>query len=243
MISGGEVTFTITVTNTGDVDLVSVAVSDPQASSCNSNIGNLAAGASTSYDCTVSGVTEDFTNVATVTGQDPQGNEVSDNDDASVDVISPTIDIVKTPDQQTVISGGDVTFTITVTNTGDVDLVSVAVSDPQASSCNSNIGNLAAGASTSYDCTLSNVTADLVNVATVTGQDPQGNPVTAEDDASVDVISPTINIAKSPDSQTVISGGDVTFTVTVTNGGDVDLTNVTVSMWRRSPVKIRKAIR
>ena len=39
-------------------------------------------------------------------------------------------------------SGSDVTFTIVVTNTGDVDLINVTVSDPSAPNCDRNIGNL-----------------------------------------------------------------------------------------------------
>ena len=45
-----------------------------------------------------------------------------DSDAADVDVIVPAVDIEKTPDTQQVVSGADATFTITVTNTGDVVL-------------------------------------------------------------------------------------------------------------------------
>jgi uncharacterized repeat protein (TIGR01451 family) len=192
VVSGGTVTFTIRVTNTGDVTLNPVAVSDPLAPACNrANVGPLTAGQSTSYTCSVSNVTADFTNVATATGTPPSGPPVTDDDDAVVDVIRPSIAIAKTPDLQQVVSGGTVTFTIRVTNTGDVTLNPVAVSDPLAPACNrANVGPLTAGQSTSYTCSVSNVTADFTNVATATGTPPVGPPVTDDDDAVVDVIRP-----------------------------------------------------
>ena len=42
-------------------------------------------------------------------------------------------------------------------------------------------------------------------------------------------MTPTVIIAKTPDSQIVEPGGTVTFTIAVTNTGGVTLTNVTVS--------------
>ncbi len=77
-------TWTITVTNPGTVDLINVAVTDAQAPGCDRVIGDLAAGDSTSYTCSRSGVTAGFTNVAVVTGEDEDGTVVTDNDDAVV---------------------------------------------------------------------------------------------------------------------------------------------------------------
>ena len=68
------------------------------------------------WSCCTATVTADFTNVADVTGDDPNGDPVTDTDDAEVDAINPAIDIQKTPDLQTLVAGDDATFTITVTN-------------------------------------------------------------------------------------------------------------------------------
>ena len=88
-------------------------------------------------------VRADFTNVADVTGDDPNGVPVEDSDDAAVDVINPAIAIEKTPDSQQARSGDTVTFTIVVTNTGDVDLTDVEVTDAVAPACDNVIGCLA----------------------------------------------------------------------------------------------------
>src|SRR5205823_3144887 len=76
------------------------------------------------------------------------------------------------------------TFTITVTNTGDVALTDVTVTDALSPNCNKTIGTLAAGASTSYTCTRPNVTASFNNVAVVTGK-AGATTVTAQDTAPV----------------------------------------------------------
>ena len=229
ILTGTDVTFSITVTNTGDVDLTDVVVSDPLAPACSSNIGDLAVGATTTYDCTMLDVAADMTNTATTVGTHAGGGTVTDTDTADVDVVAPAINIEKTPDLQQILSGDDVTFTITVTNTGDIDLANVAVTDAAVPACDSNVGALAAGAGTSYDCTVTNITADFVNVADVTGDHVAGGSVSDSDDAAVDVIAPAIDLVKDPAVQQILSGQDASFTITVTNTGDTPLTAVTLT--------------
>jgi uncharacterized repeat protein (TIGR01451 family) len=229
VIHGSTVTFTIAVTNTGDVTLTNVTVSDAQAPVCDRTFTRLLTGEHQSYSCAVSSVTGDFANSATVTGTLEGGGVVTDVDTAFVDVISPAIEIAKTPDVQTVVSGSAAIFTIAVTNTGDVTLTNVTVSDAQAPACDRTFTRLLTGEHQSYGCAVSSVTDDFVNSATVTGRPPIGDWVTDVDTAFVDVISPAVKIAKTPDVQTVASGATVNFTIAVTNTGDVTLTNVTVS--------------
>jgi uncharacterized repeat protein (TIGR01451 family) len=157
------------------------------------------------------------------------GSAVSDTDTASVDVVHPAIQIAKSPDTQTVLNGATATFSIAVTNTGDVALSNVAVSDPLVPDCDRDLGELAAGESQRYDCSLANATVDLTNTATAAGTPPVGSAVSDTDTASVDVVHPAIQIAKSPDTQTVTGGATATFTIAVTNTGDTTLTNVTIS--------------
>jgi len=227
--SNDTVTFNITITNSGDVALANVTLTDIQAPDCNKSIASLAAGASTSYACALVNVTADLTNSAAVTAKPPVGPDVSATDTAFVDVIHPAIAIAKTPDTQMARSNDTVTFNITITNSGDVALANVTLTDIQAPDCNKSIASLAAGASTSYACALVNVTADLTNSATVTAKPPVGPDVSATDTAFVDVIHPAITIAKTPHSQIVHSGDTVTFNITITNSGDAALANMTVT--------------
>lgn len=138
VISGGVATFTIKVTNTGDTYLTNITVTDPLATNCGANIPMLAPTQSFSYNCTRNNVTADFTNVATVVGtpSDSQGTplpdvpNVSDDDDAVVDVRRPALTITKilnTPEP--VRTTDPLSFTIFITNTGDTILTVVPLTD------------------------------------------------------------------------------------------------------------------
>ena len=62
---------------------------DPIVPACDHAIGDLAVGESTTYECTVESVTERTRNVATATGETPDGEVVRDDDEA---VVTPTED-------------------------------------------------------------------------------------------------------------------------------------------------------
>jgi uncharacterized repeat protein (TIGR01451 family) len=211
---GGTATFTIKVTNTGDVTLTDVTTSDPLSPNCTKNLGTLAVGQSKTYTCTKDGVTANFENIVTASGKPPTGARVSAKDNANVGVAPftppqhPAIGISKGPKSQTVttslktsttatgankttVTYGDAHFTIKVTNTGDVALHSVTVSDPLSPNCNKGLGTLAPHASKSYNCTKSTVTSNFTNVATATGISPKGEKVHATDSANVKVTTKT----------------------------------------------------
>ena len=103
----------------------------------------------------------------------------------------PAITIVKNPKSQTVAKGGTATFTITVTNTGDVTLTDVHVDDALSPNCNRTkadipaLASMAPGAAVTYTCTRPNVQANFDNVAIATGTPPTGPNVTAQDTAPV----------------------------------------------------------
>jgi uncharacterized repeat protein (TIGR01451 family) len=250
--SGNSVTWTIEVINDGSSTLTDVHVTDAQAPGCartSADIPGLASmppapaeGSHVSYTCTRDNNTESFTNVAVATGTPEVGEDVSAEDSAHVTVIHPAISVSKTPHTQTVAFAGTVTFTIGVKNIGDSVLTDVHVTDAQAPGCARTkadipqLASMAPGDELSYSCTVANVMANFTNVATAIGTPPVGPDVSATDSASVTVglppppvTHPAISIVKNPKSQTVTTGGTATFTITVTNTGDVALSNVTVT--------------
>lgn len=168
-----------------------------------------------------------FVNTAKVVGHGPIDTVVYDHDDAVVQLMHPVIQIEKSPAHQQVVSGQQVLFTITVTNAGDVPLRKVRVEDPQAPDCESVLGRLEAGESRVYQCYVV-AEGDIDNIATASGYDPNGGVVVASAEASVDTINPSIKIEKTPDHKRVVIGKPITFTVTVTNTGDVPLHQVKV---------------
>jgi len=249
--NGDTASWTIQVINDGSSTLTDVNVTDAQAPGCARTAAQIAAdrGSSTfapndtySYDCTLANVTASFTNVAVATGTPEVGEDVSSQDSAHVTVINPAISISKTPHTQTVAFAGTVTFTIGVKNTGDSTLTNLRVTDAQAPGCARTsadipqLASMAPGDELSYSCTVANVTADFTNVAVATGTPAKGPDVSANDSAAVTVgpppppvTHPAISIIKDPKSQTVTVGKTATFKITVTNTGDVALTNVTVT--------------
>jgi uncharacterized repeat protein (TIGR01451 family) len=160
----------------------------------------MAPGDHLSYSCTLANVTTNFTNTAVATGTPPVGSDVTASDTAAVTVnplpppppvTHPAISIVKNPKSQTVTSGGTATFTITVTNNGDVALTNVTVADALSPNCNKTIGTLAPGQSVSYKCTRPNVTSSFTNVAVVTGK-AGSTTLTAQDTAPVTARAPFV---------------------------------------------------
>ena len=252
--NGDTANWTITVTNTGDSTLTDVHVDDAQAPGCARTAAEIALiaphlsstfapGDSVSYDCSLAGVSASFTNTAVATGTDETDQDVTAEDSADVRVINPHVTILKTPDQQTIVSGQTASFTIQVINDGDSTLTNVVVTDALAPGCartSADIPGLAsmpaapaAGSTITYTCTLANVTASFTNTAVATGKPEVGPDVSSQDTAAVTVLPPVthpaISIVKDPNSQTVNNGGTATFTITVLNIGDTTLTDVVVT--------------
>ena len=163
--------------------------------------------------------------------------------DADFGYAKASILVEKTPDLQYVVLNGTATFTIKVTNTGELPLSNITVADSVASNCARSAGQIPtlyptplAPNSYSYSCTMT-VSQDVTNTATASGQPsgptgtplPGTNPVTDDDTADVDAINPKVLIEKTPDLQYVVLNGTATFTIKVTNTGDVALSNVSVT--------------
>lgn len=245
--SGDVVVYSFVVTNTGNLDLTSVGVTDPlpdlPAVSCPQD--TLAA--SESMTCTASyTVTQadidagSIANTATATGTPPSGVPVTDDDSATVTATqSPSINVTKSALPATVSSAGEVvTYSFVVTNTGNATLTSVTVTDPlpdlSAVSCPQT--TLAPGETTTCTATYTVSQADIdagsiANTATVSGAPPSGPPVTDTGSTTVTATNgPSISVVKSAQPNTVTTVGEViTYSFAVTNTGNVTLTSVDVS--------------
>jgi uncharacterized repeat protein (TIGR01451 family) len=191
---GDTVNFTITVENTGDSVLSNVVVEDdlpgctlegPEGDDGDEILGLTETWV---YTCSVAAGDEDIVNTATLTATDEAENTVTDSTQAEpVDVIHPDIEITKTADPALLSSGSNVTFTITVTNAGDVTLTGIEVTDPLVENCDASFDSLDAGASTSYTCQDLAVTESYTNTATVEGTDVLSRVVSDTDSAAVEV--------------------------------------------------------
>jgi ethanolamine utilization microcompartment shell protein EutS len=138
----------------------------------------------------------DIDNTATVTISNGDGA----SDDASILVICPAIDIVKTVNPVSGNPGDTVTYTYLVTNTGDTTLYNISVDDDVIGHIG-DIAELAAGDSVTLtkDWVLPANEVLVTNVGTATGTDVLGKTVSANDDASVTIVEAN-NPPKPPGS-------------------------------------------
>ena len=216
-LTGSEITWTYQVTNVGDRLLTNVYVVDDQGVTVSCPANSLAIGANMTCTATGTAIAGNYVNIGTVYGS-WNGTQVSTTDSSSYFGANPKIDIQKTPDTQTVTEGLKATFTITVTNTGNVDLTGVVVTDALSSDCDKSIGALAVAAQSTYTCLSPIVTGNLTNVAVATGN--YGTTQVTDDDSANVVVDylPNIKVTKSVDPTSVLeTGGSVTYTVSVEN--------------------------
>ena len=151
----------------------------------------------------------------------------------------PDITIKKIANRPTFAGIGDIiNYTIAVINTGATTLTNVLVSDP-LTGLNTVIPSLASGSaqlfSESYTITAADVARGYVlNVATATGTDPEGNTVSDSGEATVTHITgdPTdteLVITKVSEETLVMPGDVVTFLLEVTNIGERPALNTIVT--------------
>jgi uncharacterized repeat protein (TIGR01451 family) len=239
--AGADVTFTVVVTNTAAEAITLDSLIDDVFGNLD-GIGScsvpqpLAADGGT-YECAftefVAGEPDaPHVNVVTATASDDDGNEVTEDDDETVDfsdelpaiVVAKTANLASVPEQ-----GGDVTFTVTVVNQSVESLTLGALVDDVfgdldgVGSC--SVPQTLAATGGSYECAFTEFLAGQpdaphVNVVTATASDDDGNQATDSDDETVTFGDslPSISVVKTASTATVPeSGADVTFTVTVVN--------------------------
>lgn len=160
-----------------------------------------------------------------------------DTDATCVPVLRPAIALDKTGSTTQLAAGGaptDVTYTYAVTNPATEPLTTVALSDDKCSPLKLVSGDTDAdGVLTTdetwlYRCTQT-LTQATTNRAVVTGVGVQSKvKVEARDTWTVSLPPLTLDKTSSANGQPVRPGDTVTYTMTVTNVGAVDQTNVTL---------------
>ncbi|MFN2232051.1 MAG: hypothetical protein ACK2VA_19965, partial [Anaerolineae bacterium] len=188
----------------------------------------------------------------TASGVDDEGTPVEDSDDAIVDVVSASVQIVKTRLTESPVLVGDIVeFQIVVTNIGEVPLESVTVQDTydndylfygsvQAAAERqitwSNLGPLAPGESVTIPVEFTALAStqalegkETVNTATVTAADESGNQHVDTDSDTVGIYAPGISIVKTASEPIVPLDEPFTYTILITNVGDYDLNPVAVT--------------
>jgi uncharacterized repeat protein (TIGR01451 family) len=237
---GQVVPYTFLVTNTGNVALTGITVTDTKVATVICPATTLAVGANMTctgnYTVTQADLDDpDGELNNTATADSDQTGPVTDSHAIPI-VRNPALSITKVATEQSFDSVGDVIhYTIVATNTGNVTLTNVTVTDPVVSGlvCTpANGSSLAPGASMTCTATHTITQADLdaghfANTACVDDGSGGAAQACADEDVPGEQ-NPAIGIAKNPDSQTFQSPGTANFSITVTNTGNVTLTAVHV---------------
>jgi len=243
---GSTVQWTFAVTNTGDVSLTEVLVTDDRASAVTCPKSSLAPGESMTCSASGTALAGQQRNVASVTGKPPCGNLVTATDASHYRGVTPGIQLEKLINGEDaddsahavpLMAGAPVLWSFVVTNTGDVPLSDVAVTDDPIRSITCPKNTLEPGES--MTCTASGIAeAGLdCDTGTVVGTSPQTTTVTSSDSAcylgntaSIAIEKKTNGIdADTPSGPEITAGATVNWTYVVTNTGEVQLTAVSVT--------------
>jgi hypothetical protein len=219
------------VTNTGNVVLDNLTVSDPLVAACAKSQSALAVGEVLSYSCSLASVAESFTNTATATAE-WESSTVTSTDTALVTVdFLPKITITKSASDTSIPeSGANVTFTVVVANEGVDPFNLTSLVDDRFGNLNgegSCVTPQTIPVSGSYTCSFtkllkSEVLTPHINVVTASGSDPEGNTTNDSDDATVNFtdVLPEVGLTKVANPTAAKYTGDlVDYTLTITNVG------------------------
>ena len=225
--SSGQVTYSYAVTNSGVGNISNVTLSDDKCTPVtylNGDVNQdelLQPNETWNYSCTTT-LTQTTTNTVTANGTDVISEiPLESVDTATVIVIHPAIQLVKSASASEVVAGSSVTYAFVVTNIGDDALTQVSVTDPNCSPITFESELLGDGDSIlepteqwRYICSRT-INQTTLNTAVANATDSLGGDV-ASDSSSVTVVVstptpqitplavPTIAATAAPCNQTSI---------------------------------------
>lgn len=234
---GNTVTYSYTISNSGDLPLSGVMAEDDMLGELFEAPIELAVDEVVTATLTYTVVEDDLpgplVNVATVSGASPMGNEVRDSDFAIVTLSSQAAIVVfKEANTSSAAIGQEITYTYTVVNAGDVTLSDVTAVDDRLGPVPLGASALTAGQSTtgalSYTVTELDLPGPLLNTVVASGLPPAGPPVTDEATVSLPIVTrPQMEVVLEVSAEPARPGERVSYTLTTTNSGDVTLNNLT----------------
>jgi uncharacterized repeat protein (TIGR01451 family) len=258
---GDTITYSFLITNTGNVTLSSVTAVEgaftgvggtPAAPVVNCPTSTLAP--STTLTCTATYAVSQhdldagsISNTATATGTPPVGAAVTALASTAVVTVvaDPSLTLQKSVAPMSASNAGDiVTYTILITNNGNVTLSNVKPTETAFSgsgpalsiSCPAGANSLAPGAAVTCTASYLVTQADVnkgtnTNTATASGKSPAGVTATSTSSGATVTIASvsTLSLVKSAspsDVASYVKGTVVTYSFAITNTGNTTLTNV-----------------
>lgn len=254
---GDEVYFTVTVTNTGDMNLTDVKIKEIYPDSLeflgivgdwssDDNIlfkfnGVLYVGNSTELTLRFKAVKGgNATNVVEVSTNETKFNKTS-NDTVIIDLYD--FEVEKLALNKTVMKGDNVVYTVVITNTGNKNLTQirlvenygaglqfVSVSDGWTTGDNKTF-NYEGSLLQPGENAILNITFKTIaggNMTNVVVVSTKETDNKSANNTTTYVINPEISVEKLTLNKTVDIGDEVQFTIVVNNTGNVDLDNITL---------------
>lgn len=226
----GTAEFDVSVVNTGSVPLVTLSVTSANATTpgCNMpNLGPLGVGATITYTCSRSHVTQSYLNVVRATGTAQGFPDTVRETDAFVEVQDARVRFEKGPQIQQVAFGGKAEFTINLQNISPNPLVVKDIDDNLVNDCDlhSIARVLLPGESLlpPHSCSKDPVEQPMTTIITATIEDTQTNETfTVSTAAWVDVLKLDATLTPSPASLAE-PGGAVTYAVDLVNTGSIPM--------------------
>ena len=254
---GQQITYSITVENTGQDLLKNITVDDTILGDLSGSYADtLAAGASEThtFPYTLTANPDPITNTVTAKATANQSSTVlTDITDCTTDVLFPNLDISKKADASSVSAGDPIGYTVTVTNSGPGTAFDVVMHDTLPANpglnwtvesttggwtCNIAAGvltcggqgfDLASGDSASVHITSPTTSATCGTVSNSATVDASNTTQVSTGIVTIDVECASLAISKVADDATVSAGDPIGYTITVTNNGAGTAKNVVVT--------------
>ena len=249
---GKRIGYTIKVTNTGNRKLTGLAIADAKIAPSTASPGKTELGAGESTTATVSYAITDadiaagkVINTATATATDSDGQTVTSNQGTATTTIETPrkgISVSKEVDK-TVLTGDEaragtkLTYTISVTNTGNTTVSGLTATDTMRYDGNPTLdfGAIAPGKTVKIRAQHT-VTQDEVNAGKVVNAIVvSGSSMTSRDSVETSISpSSSLTVSKSVDTADIaaddaIAGKRLTYTITVRNSGNSTVTGVSLA--------------
>jgi len=247
---GDNITYTYVIVNTDNVTIEGLILTDDKLGNIPLADTTLAPGDNTTATANHTVVLADFPgpleNTATVSGTSQKSDNITASASTSVELIpyEESIGLTKNADRVSASIGDNITYTYVITNTGDLDIDDLSLTDDKLGVISLFPTTLAPGDNTTATANHTVIVTDfpgpLVNTATVSGKSQNSDNITASASTSVVLndYDASIVLIKTADRTSASPHETIKYTYTLTNNSDVTINNLTLEDSRLGPISL-----
>ena len=227
---GGEVAVTVTLQNETE-DITAEGVVLQREGTVLATVGDMAPGETRTASATLTLATEELGQpipLDVVWGEDGTPRSASLSITVSKQNPTPSVKFTRKVSAESVVSGGEVVITYTVTNVGDVDITDISITDNFGTVAEKDL--LAVGSNTWVATKTLNPTKAFATEPILTynvGEYTYNNKADP-DSITIGIVQPTMQVKLEADVTTLQEGEPVTLVGTLVNNGSVAFRSVSV---------------